>query len=203
VRDVGHRDIDVVNLHARAKAVVAIHRNYDGRDGSACGTIGGMRSLVIVVIACRLAAAQPGNVPPAYAYQPALSSDDRGLLASGEIPNVGAAIAADALVGFGIGQAIEHRWSETGWIFTFGETIATAVFFDGLVRTVDCGFPPSQHERQCSNDNNLALGGAIALTVLRVWGFLDTTVGPVHHNARLRALRARLEPSAGGLALRF
>ncbi len=162
-----------------------------------------MRSLIIVAIACRLAAAQPGNVPPAYAYQPALTSDDRELLASGEIPNVGGAMVADAFVGFGLGQAIEGRWGETGWIFTFGETIATAVFFDGLVRTFDCGPTPSLGVRRCPSDNGLALGGAIALTVLRVWGIVDTTVGPVHHNARLRALRARLEPNAGGLALRF
>jgi hypothetical protein len=160
-----------------------------------------MRSLVIVMIACRVAAAQPGNVPPAYAYQPALTSDDRDLLASGEIPNVGAAIAVDAFVGFGIGQAIEGRWGETGWIFTFGETIATGVFFDGLMRSFTCG--PSPRDRQCSSENGLALGGALALTVLRVWGFIDTTVGPLHHNARVRALRARLEPNAGGLALRF
>ena len=67
----------------------------------------------------------------------------------------------------------------------------------------NCDFAPSQVGRHCSDGNGLALGGAIALTVLRVWGVVDTAVGPSRHNARLRALRARLEPSAGGLALRF
>jgi hypothetical protein len=160
-----------------------------------------MRHLAIAMITCRLAAAQPSNVPPAYAYQPALSNDDRELLAAGEIPHVGGAMVADAFVGFGLGQAIEGRWGETGWIFTFGETIATAVFFDGLAQTI-CTAPNSR----CGNNssaNGIALGGALALTVLRVWGFVDASVGPLRHNARVRELRARLEPSASGLAFRF
>ncbi|HEY1548309.1 MAG TPA: hypothetical protein VGG28_10830 [Kofleriaceae bacterium] len=152
-----------------------------------------MRSLVIVMLAARFAAAQPGMVPPASAYQPASTSDDR------EVPNVGGAMVGDALVGFGLGQAIEGRWGETGWIFTFGETIATGVFFDGLAR-MSCTYAPS-HIRECGDGNGLALGGAIALTVLRVAGFIDTSVGPLRHNARVRAIRARLEPN--GLAFRF
>jgi hypothetical protein len=177
----------------------ASHCNFRNRDGASCEIVRAMKHLVIAMLACRLAAAQPGNVPPAYAYQP--SPDDRELLASGEIPHVGGAMVADAFVGFGLGQAIEGRWSETGWIFTFGETIATAVFFDGLAQTICTG--PSPRCGNNSNANGLALGGALALTVLRVWGFIDTSVVPLRHNARLRELRARLEPSTGGLALRF
>jgi len=56
-----------------------------------------------------------------------LTYDEYRLLRRGEISErtrFGGILASD-LFGLGIGQAMQGRWLETGWLFTFGE-LATA-----------------------------------------------------------------------------
>ena len=91
----------------------------------------------LVAVLAGSAAAQPGLTPPSYAYAgpPPLSlqltDDDVKLLNRGEISDdrwLGGGVAS-VLVGFGVGQAIEGRWGETGWIFTLGEGGSFASMF--------------------------------------------------------------------------
>lgn len=158
-----------------------------------------MRSLIVpaVIASTGVAAAQPGMVPPAYSYQPAqpLSDDDRALLERGEISHdqiVGGAVL-EGVFGFGLGQAYQHRWTQTGWIYTFGEAGSFVTFMDGVFEGIrQCDGP--RHGGPCSAGSGVALGGAIALFAFRVIGTIDAAVVPRWHNAKVRALRARLAP---------
>src|SRR5512140_558304 len=117
-----------------------------------------MIALALVMIGAGRAAAQPGMtepVPPGsvapsyapmpYAYQPQvwLNEDERDLLADGEISGgryLGGGMAA-VFFGFGVGHAVQGRWLDQGWIFTFGEPAAFGVMMAGILSSlggVDC-----------------------------------------------------------------
>jgi hypothetical protein len=133
-----------------------------------------------------------GYAPPAHQYVPLqLSSEDQKLLAQGEITDgqhvAGAAVAI--FFGFGIGQAVQGRWSEAGWIFALGESASLAALIIGAIKTIDNCF-----ERTCNNtDGELLLwGGLIGFSVFRVWEVVDAFIAPPKHNRRVRELRMRL-----------
>lgn len=145
---------------------------------------------------------------------PPLTDADRDTLSQGEISHdrVVGGVLVDGLVGYGLGQAFQHRWTETGWIFTLGEGGATIGFFAGMAQSLSqCFEAPGLPHHSCSTGNSLMLGSAIALTVFRVASMIDAGVGPARHNARVRALRGRVLPVASvvsegavaGVALRF
>ena len=157
----------------------------------------------VVVVACTAAAAraQPGatspSIPPPYAYQPGprrvvLSSDEADLLERGEVGDaawIGGGLAA-MLIGFGVGQAIQGRWGEQGWVFTLGEPVAVTVMTVGAVEVfTDC-------TDRCTQTNDrgawMLVGGLLGFIGLRAWETLDAFVTPPADNVRLRELRQRL-----------
>ena len=165
-----------------------------------------MRALlcgVIIGLLATVAQAQPGQVPPGqlpppYAYQPAppqvmLTAEEQELLRDGEISDVqhAAGVIAAVFGGFGIGQAIEGRWSEKGYIFTLGEGASTVMFVYGFVKSFeDCidRFSPCPD----NHGGEWLIAGLIGATVFRVWGVIDAAAGPGEHNERVRALRQRV-----------
>jgi hypothetical protein len=145
----------------------------------------------------------PAGYPPApYQYQPGygypaqLTPEEHELLLDGEISDgeqFGGGLAA-LFIGFGSGQAIQGRWSDTGWIFTLGETASFVAMIAGAIRVVEtCG---SEHdvETDCSSAEGgpLLIAGALGITVFRIWGTVDAFSGPVSHNRRVRELKYRL-----------
>ena len=133
-------------------------------------------------------------IPAPYEYRPPsttppLDDNDRAVLEHGEISDgqtTGGGIAA-ILLGFGIGQAIEGRWLERGWMFTAVDTGALALEIGGIIETFSRGC-----DRSCQN-RGLAMagvGGALELgsRILQSW---DAFVAPEAHNRRVRELRAR------------
>jgi hypothetical protein len=158
----------------------------------------------VVLVWSGVAAAQPSATepapyaPPPYVYQPApqpaLTPDEAKLLQIGEISDntqlTGGLVAV--FVGFGVGQAVERRWGETGWIFTLGETVSTAVLVWGVTQAFTQCFTPADLCRPSGNGETAMLAGAIALTGLRIWEIADAFTGPRRHNERVRALRVRL-----------
>lgn len=161
------------------------------------------------ILLASVASAQPGSSPPppppvyspppppppgyGYPQQPVgLTVDEQRLLARGEI-SPGAHIGGGALslfFGFGVGQAVQGRWTDTGWIFTVGEAASIAALFIGFANEVeDCGF-----EENCNNGGNdlLIIGGLLGILGFRVWEIADAFVGPSNHNRRLRQLHMRL-----------
>jgi hypothetical protein len=112
---------------------------------------------------------------------------ERGFISDGE--HIGGGLAA-VFLGLGIGQAIQGRWSEKGYIFTLGEGASFVAMVWGISRWAnDCLEPET-----CRDDSGMALfaGGLLALAVFRVWETIDAFVAPPEHNRKLRALRMRL-----------
>src|SRR5690606_6489502 len=60
---------------------------------------------------------------------------ERGFISQGQ--HVGGGLAA-MFIGFGVGQAVQGRWSDKGWIFTIGEGLAIAGLFYGVAHAVGC-----------------------------------------------------------------
>jgi len=146
-----------------------------------------MKALVLFALLFGLhtAHAQPGQSPEQ------LTVDDQALLAHGYISTgqqIGGGLTA-MMFGFGLGQAVEGRWSDTGWIFTLGDSAATLAFTVGLFSAIECT------NLSCPNAGRgflLMALGAGGGAVLRLWGTVDAVIGPQLHNRRVRDLRARL-----------
>lgn len=136
--------------------------------------------------------AYPG-VPPPYQYQPVqLTSEDQEMLDHGEISDgehLGGGLAA-LFLGFGSGQAIQGRWGDRGWLFTFGEIGAIALMIYGATRTFDC----IDHEGSCRSDSGTGeiIVGALGFSGLRIWETIDAFAVPPEYNSRVRRLKARL-----------
>jgi hypothetical protein len=141
----------------------------------------------------------PGGyqVPPPYAYQPQpvqLTADENELLQQGEISDgqhLGGGVAA-LFFGFGIGQAVQGRWSDTGWIFTLGEGASMVAFVAGFVKVFEaCDL---DGPGTCSSNEGAGLlwAGLLGYLVFHTWEVVDAFVGPPRHNTKVRALKMRL-----------
>lgn len=124
-----------------------------------------------------------------------LTPDQVELLQKGEISDgahVGGA-AASVFLGFGIGQAVQGRYGETGWIFTVGEIASFTALVVGVSQALDDCFGDST---SCNDNNNrgdgLIIGGLVGLLVFRVWEVVDAFGGPPKHNRKVRELKMRL-----------
>lgn len=175
-----------------------------------------MRSmlLILVMLGSTAAQAQPGQTMPVDPSQPTglapqpqyyaqpqvvqlqLTADQMELLEKDEI-SVGKYVTGGILsyvLGFGVGQAIQGRWSDDGWFFTVGEAAAVTSMIYGASRCC-------QHQR----GQGYILGGALAFVGLRVWEVVDAWVVPPLHNRKVRALKRQLglapPPSRYGLYL--
>ncbi|HSR97298.1 MAG TPA: hypothetical protein VLM79_09625 [Kofleriaceae bacterium] len=140
----------------------------------------------------------PGGatVPPPYQYVPVqLTIDEQDLLNQGEITDgrhVGG-ILVSLFFGLGVGQAVQGRYGDTGWIFTVGEAASMVALIAGVVKTIDDCF--DLDERDCHDNSTgsaLLIGGFVGLAAFRIWEVVDAITGPPRHNARVRQLRMRL-----------
>jgi hypothetical protein len=167
---------------------------------------------VLVFLLGSQAFAQPGSPPPppppnygppppyqyqpGYAYPAQLTPEEHELLLQGEISEgatFGGGLAA-LFIGYGSGQAIQGRWSDTGWIFTLGEGASTFALFAGLYRTLDDCTNNVGESSDCNHSDGppLMIIGALGVTVFRIWGTIDAFSGPSGHNRRVRELKYRL-----------
>lgn len=155
-----------------------------------------MRALIALLAMARLAHAQPDPAPIVDPYpqplppqpvvvepqpepqQIVLTSEEAALLQRGEIgPDLLTyGIVANALVGFGLGQAIQGRWKQAGWKFTLGQSGGMVLFFT-----------------TAGSDGNIGVQLLAAGTLLTfyVWGIIDAATGPQRHNIRVRDVKLR------------
>ncbi|MFN0248938.1 MAG: hypothetical protein ACKV2T_18760 [Kofleriaceae bacterium] len=139
--------------------------------------------------------------PQPYAYQPQvqvqLSAEDAEILNRGPITesaHIGGGLVA-LFFGFGIGQAVQGRYGDTGWIFTVGELGSGALMIYGLVQLIDDCYG---YDYEC-NDTNRSGGagplivGALALTGFRIWEVVDAFAGPASHNRRYKNVQMRVQ----------
>jgi hypothetical protein len=112
---------------------------------------------------------------------------ERGFISDGEWIGGG---LANVFFGFGIGQAIQGRWSERGWIFTLGQGASGVVFVYGMTQ-----FLTECFEANCDNGDHgfgLMMAGMVGTLVFYTWGAIDAFAVPPSHNRRVRELRMRL-----------
>jgi hypothetical protein len=121
-----------------------------------------------------------------------LTEEDQELLARGEVADAQwlAGGVLSVFVSFGVGQAVQGRWGERGWIFTVGETASIVAMIAGAADGLDC----AAGDPHCNNRGAVGLvaGGAIGFTVFYLWGVIDAFAAPPAQNARIRELRYRL-----------
>jgi hypothetical protein len=139
--------------------------------------------------------------PQPYAYQPQaqvqLSAEDAEIWNRGPI-NEGAHIGGGLVAlffGFGIGQAVQGRYGDTGWIFTVGELGSGALMIYGITQLIDDCF---EYDYECDdNDRGRGTGplivGALALTGFRIWEVVDAFAGPASHNRRYKNIQMRVQ----------
>lgn len=137
--------------------------------------------------------------PPPHHYQPyghpvGLTREEHELLLEGEISqgaHIGGGLAA-LFFGFGSGQAIQGRWSDTGWIFTLGETASLVAVIGGVARAIDDCDTAGETSCDHSDGPPLIVVGLIGFTVFHIWEVVDAFSGPNDHNRRVRELKFRL-----------
>lgn len=118
-----------------------------------------------------------------------LSERERKILQIGEITPtryVVGGILGTYPLGFGIGQAIQGRYLDTGWIFTVGEAASIVLMVSGVR---DC-WQGSYYE-SC-NDGGAIVAGAIGFIAFKVWEIVDLWAVPPEHNRRYREIRSRM-----------
>lgn len=111
----------------------------------------------------------------------------RGELSTGRYITGG---VMSAVLGFGIGHAVQGRWRERGWVFTVGGGASLLVTFIGVADTIGCA--GHSDNEQCDTSIGLLVGGYLAFIGFRIWEIADAFVAPPSHNARVRSLKRRL-----------
>lgn len=171
-------------------------------------------ALLLALLVPASARAQPGQTAPGDGWAapgnqaaPAglhlLTPAERRLLLRGEISD-GEHIAGGLVgtfLGFGTGHAVQGRFSDRGWIFFLGEGAATVAVSMWLVGCIEDDFDLHSDDTVCNDRVGLLIGGLVAMAVFRTWELIDVWAGPANHNARVRALRARLR--GGGTGVRW
>ena len=158
--------------------------------------------LAVLVAAGATATAQqsgggaPGQTPPlpaartsSYAQRYSLlTPEERQLVAHGEIDQ--GQILAGGLVGtffgFGLGHAVQGRFSDRGWIFLLGEGASMASVMTFAFTCAD-GI-----ESNCDNNTGFLVAGLVGIVVFRVWELVDVWGGPAAYNRRVREARVKL-----------
>jgi hypothetical protein len=167
-----------------------------------------MRLVAAALLASTTAAAQPAVMQPYYQQPPPpppqqLTLDELAALEVGYIGDtqyIGGGLAA-MFLGFGIGQAVEGRWGQAGWIFTLGEPVAAGVMFFGVVQAIESSCDGGS--AVCGHPGETAvIAGAIALVGLRLWEIVDAWVAPPRNNAHYRSARLKLGEPPSPYAVR-
>lgn len=117
-----------------------------------------------------------------------MSEEDRTILARGEISDtqyiLGGVLGTYPL-GFGIGHAIQGRYSDKGWIFTVGELGSLAVLMAGFG---DCVSRSWSDSSGCNG--GLITLGAFGFLGFRIWEIVDVWATPLEINRRYRMLKS-------------
>ncbi|HEY1811553.1 MAG TPA: hypothetical protein VGG74_04305 [Kofleriaceae bacterium] len=133
-------------------------------------------------------------VPPPYAYQPP-TPDEAEMMRAGYIDPMRAGIGGVVaiFVGFGLGQAVEGRWHDTGWIFSLTETASIIAMVGGAIGVANCNLGPDGGS--CASGDSASvgflIGGALAFTGFHIWEIVDAFAGPAGYNEQVHELRRR------------
>ena len=131
-----------------------------------------------------------------------LTEKDKSTLEIGEISTaryVTGGILGTYPIGFGVGHAIQNRWSDKGYIFTWGELGSLGAVVVGAVGCMnrvaeDAADDDDDDEWSCSGlDTALIVGGAIGFIGFRIWEIVDVWAAPPSHNKKYKELKKYIE----------
>lgn len=155
-------------------------------------------SLVSPTLSARADDAAPAAPAASNPHPATLSEDDQEALAKGEIPiprYVAGGVVGTAIVGFGVGQAIQGRYRDTGWIFTTTEAASVVVLAIGVAQsTFSCADNTSPYQFVPTCNANIAplfWVGLASLVGFRIWEIVDLWVGPPRQNRAYRRAKAK------------
>lgn len=124
-----------------------------------------------------------------------LREEDEKILSIGEISTaryITGGILGTYPIGFGLGHAIQGRWSEDGWFFTAGELGSVSLVVAGILGCVDQAFDGSN----CSNlESAFIITGAVGFIGFRIWEIADVWSKPPMYNNKYRDLKKYIETS--------
>jgi hypothetical protein len=148
--------------------------------------------------------AEPPPSPPPNAPQPPVTQprqvqprtiqmtpEERELILRGEIDPglyVAGAVLGTFVTPFGIGQAVQGRWMDKGWIFTLGEGVSIALIIAGAARF-----------DQSDGGEGLLVAGVLGVVGFRIWEMIDLWVGPPLHNQRVRRVHMKYGIAPGSV----
>jgi hypothetical protein len=129
-----------------------------------------------------------------------LSEEDKAILDSGEISNDTQLVSGlvGTFVGFGLGQAIQHRYWPTGALITVGEAASFGVLIAGLANCANNStLFQNTNGTLCGKSDGLITAGALGYLAFRIWEVLDVWIAPSVVNRHYWNVRDRTEGSAG------
>ena len=143
---------------------------------------------------------QQGYPPPSYGYgysRPVmnvqLTVDEQWLLQRGFISDGetfgGGAVAL--FFGMGLGQVIQGRWAQKGYIFTFGDLASGALMTWGFVGLLGDCFEGCSEQRENRYATMLVVG-LVAGGIFRIWEISTTCSPDWASTIELMDLRARI-----------
>ncbi len=123
-----------------------------------------------------------------------LKDDDEKILSIGEISTAryftGGVVGTYPTLGFGLGHAIQGRWSDDGWIFTVGELGTLSLLVAGASGCADSLLKT----QNCSNlENNMIVTGLIGFLGFRIWEIIDLWFRPPSYNKKYKTLKKYIE----------
>lgn len=122
-----------------------------------------------------------------------LTDNDKKVLEVGEISTaryVTGGILGTYPIGFGVGHAIQGRWTQGGWIFTAGELGSLAAVVGGIAGCVDNTF----RNDHCSGlESTLIVTGIIGFVGFRIWEIVDVWAAPPGMNKKYNELKNYIE----------
>lgn len=122
-----------------------------------------------------------------------LTENDQKVMEVGEISTaryITGGILGTYPIGFGIGHAVQGRWTQGGWIFTAGEVGSLGLLLAGIAGCVDNAF----NSDNCSGgEAALITTGIIGFVGFRIWEIIDVWAVPPGHNKKFRELKDYIE----------
>ncbi len=131
----------------------------------------------------------------AIAKGESLTAEDQRILDRGEMSNGRYVISGiiGFYPGFGIGHAIQGRYSERGYIFTIGEVGSVFLMSIGLADCLTSAYP---YNGSYSCHSGLVTAGAVGFFGFKIWELIDVWAVPLEQNERYRQLKKRLGDNA-------
>jgi hypothetical protein len=130
-----------------------------------------------------------------------LEEEDKEILDEGEISTtryVIGGVLGTYPIGFGVGHAIQGRWSEQGWIYTAGELGSLGVLIIGAAGCLNDELENGINRKDdCKGFNEaMIITGAIGFIGFRIWEIVDVWAGVPRHNRKYRELKDYINKSA-------